>query len=87
MDCGDHVSVTVRGEGRQIVCEECTECTGFSEEISKLMIQSLSDDAVFEEEDGMLKAVSFGKSRWRKRGVFQWRIIRKWTATSCLSYM
>ena len=61
VDCGDHVSVTVRGEGRQIVCEECTECTGFSEEISKLMIQSLSDDAVFEEEDGMLKAVSFGK--------------------------
>ncbi|MBC5646917.1 ATP-binding protein [Christensenella tenuis] len=61
VDCGDHVSVTVRGEGRQVVCEECVECTGFSEEISKLMIQSLSDDAEFEEEDGMLRSVSFGK--------------------------
>ncbi|WP_066684065.1 ATP-binding protein [Christensenella intestinihominis] len=61
VDCGDRVYVTVRGEGRQVLCEECAECTGFSEEISKLMIQSLSDDAEFEEEDGMLKSVSFGK--------------------------
>ena len=61
VECKDDVRVIVRGQGRQILCEECAECTGFSEVISRLMIQSLSDAASFEEENGMLKSVSFSK--------------------------
>ena len=43
------------------MCEECTDCTGFSEEISRLMIESLSDDADFHEENGVLQEVTFSK--------------------------
>lgn len=61
IECSEELHVKVSGTGSQTICVECTECTDFSEEISKMMIQSLSDHAVFEEEKGILQAVSFNK--------------------------
>ncbi len=61
IECGDKISVEVRGTGETKVCMDCDDCTGFSEEISRLMIQSLSDDSEFFEENGILRAVSFTK--------------------------
>ena len=61
VECGEGMRIVVCGTGKQTVCEACTDCTGFSEEISKLMIQSLSDDAEFEDENGLLLSISFSK--------------------------
>lgn len=61
VECGDSMRVSVQGKGAQTICEDCADCTGFSEEISRLMIQSLSDDAEFEEENGLLQSISFSK--------------------------
>lgn len=40
---------------------DCSECEDFNEEISRLMIEALSNNAEFEEENGILKAISFDK--------------------------
>lgn len=61
LGCDDAIRVSVRGTGNMKMCEECTDCTGFSEEISRLMIESLSDDADFHEENGVLQEVTFSK--------------------------
>ncbi|MEF9987854.1 MAG: hypothetical protein RR597_01845 [Christensenella sp.] len=61
VECGQGIRIEVCGTGAQQICEECVDCTGFSEEISRMMIQSLSDNAKFEEENGMLQSISFGK--------------------------
>lgn len=50
---GVDVQATKRGE------ESCTE---FNEEISKLMIEALSEEAEFKEEDGVLTSIAFVKS-------------------------
>ncbi len=61
VECAQSMHIRVRGTGNVTMCEGCADCTGFSEEISRLMIQSLSEDAEFEEEDGLLKSISFSK--------------------------
>ena len=63
IECADSMLITVRGLEISPVCEECEDdCTGFNEEISKLMIQSLSEDAEFLEQDGMLREITFKKT-------------------------
>ncbi|MEA4854477.1 MAG: hypothetical protein VB082_09440 [Christensenella sp.] len=62
IECEDGLHVDVHGVGVVPVCGECTDCTGFSEEISRLMIESLSENACFEEEEGILKKISFSKT-------------------------
>jgi hypothetical protein len=54
------IKMNVEGAGaRAGVCEDCSE---FNEEISRIMIEALSEDACFDEKDGLLNAISFSKS-------------------------
>ncbi len=62
IECEQSVNVKIRGLQISPLCEECEDCTGFNEEISRLMIQSLSEDAQFLERDGVLSEVSFQKT-------------------------
>ena len=62
IECADSISIRVRGLEIDPVCEDCDDCTGFNEEISRLMIQSLSEEAQFLEQDGVLHEIIFKKS-------------------------
>ncbi|WP_066648610.1 hypothetical protein [Christensenella timonensis] len=62
IECTDSISIRVKGLEISPVCEECEDCTGFNEEISRLMIQSLGEEARFVERDGMLHEIAFKKS-------------------------
>ncbi|MGI6152818.1 MAG: hypothetical protein ACOYJB_03135 [Christensenellaceae bacterium] len=59
----EQIDIAVEGRYETKTPAACGECTEFSGEISKIMIQSLSDDAVFEEEDDVLRRISFSKIR------------------------
>ncbi len=59
IDVGASLRLSVGGvDVHPAVCEDCAE---FNEEISRIMIRSLSDDAEFSEEDGILYSISFQK--------------------------
>ena len=62
VECAGSMQVKVRGIDISPVCEECEDCTGFNEEISRLMIQSLSEDAEFLEQDGVIREITFRKT-------------------------
>ncbi len=58
----EEFSVRVIGENienKPSVCEG--SCSDFSEEISRIIIESLTDNTVFEEKDGLLSEISFTK--------------------------
>ncbi|MEG2203022.1 MAG: hypothetical protein RRY10_05175 [Christensenellaceae bacterium] len=57
----DQLEIRVRAQKAECSLCDGQDCTGFSEEISKLMIQSLSDQSEFVEEDGILKEIYFVK--------------------------
>lgn len=57
------IRVTVRGIGISPDTGEAFE--DFSEEVSRIMIEALSDECAFVEDDGMLSQISFGKKRAR----------------------
>ncbi|MEA5004581.1 MAG: hypothetical protein VB081_13930 [Christensenella sp.] len=62
IECSDNINFRIHGLAIDPVCEECDDCTGFNEEISRLMIQSLSEDVQFVEKDGVLNEILFKKS-------------------------
>lgn len=59
VDPGDMLAVAIRGEGIEPDME--TDFEDFNDEFSRLMIQSLSDESTFVEEDGLLCEVAFEK--------------------------
>lgn len=58
---GESLAVSVRGEDVQPDME--TDFEDFNDEFSRLMIESLSDESVFVEENGLLCEVGFEKER------------------------
>ncbi|MDL2237618.1 hypothetical protein LJC56_07305 [Christensenellaceae bacterium OttesenSCG-928-K19] len=55
----DSLKLKVEGlDAKPLACEECED---FNEEISKLMIEALSENVEFKEVDGILYTVSFEK--------------------------
>ncbi len=49
-------------EGVGVRAGTCDDCMEFNEEISRIMIEALSENAFFDENDGLLNAISFSKS-------------------------
>ena len=59
MEVDEAIRTSVNGvDVRPDTCEDCQE---FNEEISRLMIEALSENAAFEEENGILSSISFTK--------------------------
>lgn len=61
VDPGENLVVNVQGDGVQPDME--TDFEDFNDEFSRLMIESLSDESTFVEEDGLLCEVGFEKQR------------------------
>lgn len=59
VDVDDAIRLDVAGVDVQP--GECEDCAEFNEEISRIMIESLSEEAAFQEEDGILYSISFQK--------------------------
>lgn len=60
-DPGETLAVSVRGENVEPDME--TDFEDFNDEFSRLMIESLSDESTFVEENGLLREVRFDKER------------------------
>lgn len=58
---GNPLAVSVQGENVQPDLE--TDFADFNDEISRIMIETLSDESTFVEEDGLLCEVEFDKQR------------------------
>jgi len=72
---GIDISIEVGGEikvdvsGINVRPGNCGEDAGFNEEISRIMIEALSEDVKFEEEKGILTNISFSKKHSADMGV------------------
>lgn len=64
IDANKDLSVAVRGE--DVVADDAFVFEDFNEEISRIMIEALSDECAFTEEDGLLCEVSFEKKHTRR---------------------
>ena len=53
--------IRLKVEGTDVKPGECEDCAEFNEEISRIMIEALSDDAEFHEENGILYSIAFQK--------------------------
>jgi serine/threonine-protein kinase RsbW len=62
VECTKCMRIVVRGIDIVPIEDETADYTGFNEEISRLMIESLSESAKFEEQDGILTEISFCKT-------------------------
>lgn len=58
---GNPLAVSVQGENVEADME--TDFADFNDEISRIMIETLSDESTFVEEDGLLCEVEFDKQR------------------------
>lgn len=61
IDAGSSLAVTVQGDNVQADLD--TDFEDFNEEISRIMIETLSDQSTFVEENGLLCEVGFDKQR------------------------
>ncbi len=56
-------AIHVKVYGKDIYIDACESLKEFNEEISRLMIEALSEHVIFEEHNGILHSISFTKER------------------------
>ena len=67
VEAGDALKVQVTARG--VIADQSVAFEDFSEEISRIMIEALSDECVFAEDDGLLCEVGFTKRKDENAGT------------------